>query len=344
MKRVSLKDIAKLVGVSPSTVSFVLNGKAKQMRISQSLAERIMEVAKKEGYQPNPVAVSLRTGRSNTLGLIVENISGYFFASLARIIENEAAGFGYKVVYCSTENNARKGQELIQMLSQQQVDGYIITPTAGMEEDILELISHNKPVVLMDSYFPGIDVPYVLVNNFEAVTQGMDHLISNGYRRIGFVTVDLGLIQIRQRLDAYTDSLKRHNMPVDDDMVLSIGYNHKKEDAIDQISAFIKNKNPEVLFFATNYLGLLGLESVHQLRLKLPDDLAIICFDDHDVFRLYPPGITSIEQPVEEIARTAMKLLMGQLGKTDGIENNKVEITAKLIKRGTSAALVSREL
>src|SRR5258707_10245946 len=116
MKRVSLKDIAKLAGVSPSTVSFVLNGKAKQMRISKALAEKITEIAKKEGYHPNQVAVSLRTGKSQLLGLIVESISGNFFASLAKIIEEEAETFGYKVVYCSTENNAAKGRELIKML------------------------------------------------------------------------------------------------------------------------------------------------------------------------------------------------------------------------------------
>jgi LacI family transcriptional regulator len=293
-------------------------------------------VAKKEGYQPNPVAVSLRTGRSNMVGLIVENISGYFFASLARIIEDEAAGFGYKVVYCSTENNAKKGQELIHMLSQQQVDGYIITPTPGMEGDIMELIAHNKPVVLMDSYFPEIDVPYVLVNNFEGVTQGMDHLVEKGYSRIGFVTVDLGLVQMQQRKRAYTESLERHGLPANSELILSFGYNYKREEAIEKISAFIQEQKPQAIFFATNYLGLLGLESIHQLKLKLPDDLAMISFDDHEIFRLYPPGITSIRQPVEDIAKTAMKLLMSQLGKTDGVENNKVEITARLMKRGTS--------
>src|SRR5215831_5605591 len=202
MKRVSLKDIARLVGVSPSTVSFVLNGKARQMRISKALADRIAEVAKNEGYEPNQVAVSLRTGKSQMLGLIVESISGNFFASLARTIEEQAEHFGYKVVYCSTENDVKKGRELIKMLAQRQVDGYIITPTPGMEQDIQELVMHKRPVVLLDSYFPEIDAPYVLVNNFEGVTKGMNHLVKKGFTRIGFVTVDLGLIQVEQRLSA----------------------------------------------------------------------------------------------------------------------------------------------
>jgi Transcriptional regulators len=336
MKRVSLKDIARIAGVSPSTVSFVLNGKAKQMRISEALAGRIMEVAKKEGYQPNPVAVSLRTGKSQILGLIVENISGNFFASLARTIEDEAAHFGYKVVYSSTDNNYQKGKELIGMLSQRQVDGYIITPTPGMEQDIRELVNNNKPVVLMDSYFPGLDVPHVLVNNYEGITRGMNHLFEQGYRRIGFVTVNLKLVQMEQRLTAYRNSMQKQGL-YSEDLVLSFTYDYDQEEAIEQISRFITTQQPEAIFFTTNYLGLLGLESIHRLGLKLPNDLAMIVFDDHDVFRLYPPGITCVRQPVEEIAKTALELLMNQLGKPKQAElGAKLEIPAELVVRGTT--------
>ncbi|WP_207515113.1 LacI family DNA-binding transcriptional regulator [Longitalea luteola] len=336
MKRVSLKDIARIAGVSPSTVSFVLNGKAKQMRISETLASKIMEVAKKEGYHPNPVAVSLRTGKSQILGLIVESISGNFFASLSRIIEEEAARFGYKVVYTSTENNRQKGKELIGMLSQRQVDGYIITPTPGMEQDIKELIDDNKPVVLMDSYFPGIDVPHVLVNNYEGVKKGMGHLIEKGYRRIGFVTVDLNLVQMEQRLQAYHDCMEQEALSTDN-LVLTLKYEEEKELGIQQVTSFIQNTpDLEAVFFATNYLGLLGLESIHRLGLKLPDDLAMICFDDHDVFRLYPPGITCIRQPAEDIAKTALELLMDQLGKGSTNGETKIQISPGLVVRGTT--------
>jgi LacI family transcriptional regulator len=339
MKRVSLKDIAKLAGVSPSTVSFVLNGKAKQMRISNTLADKIIEVARKEGYHPNQVAVSLRTGKSHMLGLIVESMSGNFFASFARIIEEEAANHGYKVVYCSTENQKQKAHELIRMLSHQQVDGYIVTPTPGMEEDIRTLAELKKPVVLMDSYFPGIDVPYVLVDNFDGVTKGMNHLFEKGYRRIGFVTVDLDLIQMKQRREAYQESVQVLNLPNGHDLMLTIKYRHRPDEAIDQISEFIKKEKPDAVFFATNYLGILGLESFSQAGLNTPGDIAMICFDDHEVFRLLRPGITCIQQPVESIARTAFQLLVDQLNKSsrsgeDG--PNKVQFPATLIPRGTT--------
>src|SRR5688572_11870279 len=164
MKKVSIKDIARQAGVVPSTVSFVLNGKAKEMRISHDLAEKIKALAKEANYQPNYTAVSLRTGRTKILGLIVEDISNVFFATLAKTIEDEAYALGYKIVYCSTENNDAKGSELIRMLSNQQVDGYLITPCQGMAEEVQMLLKQNRPVVLMDRYFSDIDVPYVLVD------------------------------------------------------------------------------------------------------------------------------------------------------------------------------------
>jgi LacI family transcriptional regulator len=336
MKKISLKDIAKLAGVAPSTVSLVLNGKARQMRISDVLAERITKVASDAGYHPNQVAVSLRTGKSKILGLIVESISGNFFGSLAKIIEEEAEKFDYRVVYCSTDNNTRKGQELVRMLSQRQVDGYLITPTMGMEKDILDLVAHKRPVVLMDSYFPDIKVPYVLVNNYAGVREGMERLTSKGYQKIGYVTVDLPLIQINQRHLAYTETLQAGNIPDSNCLILKIAYKQQREIAVGQISRFIKESGLEAIFFATNYLGILGLESIQQLGLSIPGDIAVICFDDHDVFRLHPPGISVMRQPVEAIATTAVHLLMDQLGKTTNTNHNlQVLLPAKFIERGS---------
>src|SRR6476469_8375391 len=113
MRKVSIKDIAMQAGVVPSTVSLVLNGKSKQMRISDELTEKIKAIAKRTGYTPNQTAVSLRTGRSHILGLIVEDISNVFFATLAKVIEDEVKSLGFRILYCSTDNNDDKGCELI---------------------------------------------------------------------------------------------------------------------------------------------------------------------------------------------------------------------------------------
>src|SRR5688500_10913714 len=231
-------------------------------------------------------------------------------------MEEDAEKNAYKVVYCSTENDPKKGRELIRMLSQRQVDGYLITPAKGMEKDIQELADHKKPLVLMDSYFPSVKVPYVLVDNASGVTQAVEHLIKKGYRKIGFVNADLELIQMKERESAYIKALKANKIPVSKKLMLKVPYRADKDQIIKSVVSFIKaSPSMDAIFFATNYLGIAGLESIRQLNLKIPSDIAMVCFDDHDIFRLYPPGISSVQQPVEAIAKTAIQLLMQQLGK-----------------------------
>lgn len=336
--RVSLKEVARLAGVAPSTVSFILNGKAQEMRIREEVANKVKEVARKAGYTPHQVAVSLRTGQSRILGLVVESISGSFFAALARVIEEEASRYGYRVVYTSTENDAAKGRAMIHMLSHWHVDGYLITPAPGMEKDIQELLDKKRPVVLMDGFFPGIKAPFVLVDNYAGVKTGVQQFIKKGYQRIGFVTADVDLVQLDERLNGYRETLEANNIPVQKKRILKIPYNHPRPAAIKMIADFLQNTSPrlDAVYFSTNYLGLLGLEALRQLNWQVPKDIAMMSFDDHDIFRLLEPGITVMEQPVEEIAKTAIQLLMKQLGKADvRIRKTQVRLPGKFIQRGS---------
>lgn len=338
MRKTSLKEIARLAGVSASTVSLILNGKAKQVRISKDLEKKVMEIAKKEGYTPNQIAISLRTGKSNILGLVVESISGQFFASLAKVIEDEADKKGYRVVYCSTDNNPKKGNDLIRMLSNRQVDGYLVTPVHGMEEEVNRLVEQKKPLVLIDSVFPKINVPSVLVDNYKGVEKGMEYLIKKGYRRIAFVSIDLPLEQIKRREQAYKDALKKHRIKNEKELLIKIGYTQDNNKLINNISTALKKiTRPEAIFFATNYLGTAGLQSCQKLKWNIPDDIAVVSFDDEDIFRLLPPGITSIQQPIEEIAKTAIQLLIQQLQKPSALKNKKeILLLPTLLERGSA--------
>jgi len=336
MKEISIKDIARLAGVAPSTVSLVLNGKAKQRRISNRLAEKIQIIARESGYKPNQVAVSLRTGSSKILGLIIEDISNIFFANLAKAIEDEAEKFGYRVLYCSTENNTVRGNELINLLFQRQVDGYLISPTAGMEKQVSELLKTKQPVVLIDRYFPSLSAPYVLSDNIAGASEALEFFIAKGYRNIGLVTSDFPLMHPQQRESAYTQTLIKHKIPVNPEFIFKVPYTALHHEATQLIADFIKDK-PELdsIFFTTNYLGIHGLASISNLSKKIPDDIAVICFDDHDIFELYKPGITAVKQNVQEIAETAIKLLMHQIsGDEKKIEMNKV-IPTEFIIRGS---------
>ncbi|HTI11448.1 MAG TPA: LacI family DNA-binding transcriptional regulator [Puia sp.] len=339
MKKVSISDIARKAGVSVSTVSFVMNDKAVKMRISREVITKVENVAREMGYRPNQLARGLRTGKTKTIGLIVENISNAFFASLAKTIEDEAKKYDYKVVYCSTDNDEAKARDLINMLSQRQVDGYIIVPTLHLADEIRKLQAENKPVVLIDRYFPEHgEIPSVLVDNYGGVAEGMEYLIEKGYRKIALVTIEADMAHMHDRLQAYYDILNKHDITPDDRLVKLVPYGYVHEAALEEVHHFLsaEGSRMDAVFFLTNYLGVLGIETIKKLKIKVPEEMAVLCFDDNDIFRLYTPTISVIKQPIAEIGQKAMLALIERL-RHSGTElppdNTNLKLAAELVPR-----------
>jgi LacI family transcriptional regulator len=339
MKKVSISDIARKAGVSVSTVSFVMNDKAIKMRISKEVIERVENVAREMGYRPNQLARGLRTGKTKTIGLIVENIANAFFATLAKTIEDEAKKYDYKVVYCSTDNDEEKARELINMLSQRQVDGYIITPTPNLAGEIRKLQAENKPVVLIDRYFPDHDeIPAVLVDNYEGVAKGTEYLIGKGYRKIALVTIETDMAHMKDRLQAYYDVLDRNGIPLQVQLVKIVPYHTDREKSLSLIMDLLEGAGSAIdaVFFLTNYLGVLGIEAIKNRQIRVPEQLAVLCFDDNDIFRLYTPTISVIRQPIEAIGQQAMATLIERLKHHGGEafpEVEPVKLITELIAR-----------
>lgn len=317
MKQLSIKDIARLAGVVPSTVSFVINGKEKEMRISEEMAKKIRKIIKETGYVPNRSAASLRTGKTHVIGLIVEDISNRFFASLAKAIEDIAYQVGYRLVYCSTENDDKKGTELIRMLHKQ-VDGFIVTPTTGMKEEMIKLKKAKKPVVLLDRYFTDVDIPSVLVDNKKGIQSGVELLAGKGYQKIAFIITALEQMQMKDRLNAFKESAKAHEL-LFPELILELPF-AAEEDAYEKgIKEFLtQHHHVDAIFFATNYLAIQGLKVLQELKWKIPSRVGVLSFDDHEIFKLYTPAITSISQPIAAIAR-------------EGIENLRLQMNAQKV-------------
>jgi LacI family transcriptional regulator len=209
VKKLSIVDIASQLNVSKTTISFILNGRAQEKRISEDLVERVLKHVNEVGYKPNSLAKSLRTGKSNTIGLMVEDISNPFFATIARLIEDRAYKNGYKILYCSTDNDTHKTKELIAMFRDRHVDGYIIAPPEGIEEEISSLVKDGMPVVLFDRHLPGINTDYVEIDNLFSTYNATRHLIDQGYKDIAFITFSNQQTQMMSRLQGYKDAVKR---------------------------------------------------------------------------------------------------------------------------------------
>ncbi len=309
-KKLSINDIAAQLNVSKSTVSFILNGKAKEKRISDKLAQRVLKYVKEKGYKPSELARSLSTGKTRMICLMVEKISDYFFSHIAFHLEALAYKSGYKIIYCSTENDPDKTRELIKLFRERHVDGYIITPPPGIQSAISDL-KNDLPVVLFDRYFEDLETDYVVIDNYKGTVNAVSYLAEKQYKHIAFVTLQSEQLQMKEREHGYTDTIKKHGLTP---MVLKIPFENDADTSSNAIRSFLKKKpETDAIVFATNYLALSGVKAINELQLNIPGDISIIAFDDHSVFSVYNPPISAVAQPLEALAFQLFKVLIDKL-------------------------------
>jgi LacI family transcriptional regulator len=335
-KKISIHDIAKALNVSATTISFVLNDKAEEKRISGDVKKKILHYVKQVGYRPNQIAKSLRTGKTNIIGMLVEDISDPFFSSISRGIESIAYKHHYKIFFASTENDTEKTKALIKVFRERQVDGYIIAPPPGIEDEIKALMDDNVPVILFDRYLASLSTSTVIIDNFSGSYQAVKHLEENGFSNIAFITLESDQTQMQARLQGYVRAVEES---LKDPIIKKLPYKLSHDLSAEKlVQDFIeKHDKVDAIVFATNYLAINGLKAIRNLALSIPDDIAVVGFDDNTHFYLFTPSITAVAQPIEEISEEVVKQLLDAL--SDERENKKrrtVTLPVKLIERNSS--------
>lgn len=316
MKKTSLNDIAQKLGVSKTLVSFVLNGRAKEFRIGDDICQKVLDAAKELNYQPNRIAQGLRTGKTQTLGLIIADIANPFFGKLGREIEQEASQQGYRVIFCSSDENADKFEQQVSMLQQSLVDGYIISPPINSQEQIRALVKSHIPLVLIDRYFPDIECDYIVVDNFDAAYTATSHLIKLGRKKIANITLNLDLVNMRERTDGYIKALADHGMNVDESLIKVLPFSHDNTDVIQAIHELLGDGNDrkaDAILFSTSKIGVMGIECISSLGLKIPDDIAVVSFDNVDAYKICVSPVTVVGQPLQEIGKKAVEILLNEI-------------------------------
>lgn len=334
-KKTSILDIAKAVGASPTAVSFVLNGLAKEKRISEKLEGQILDYVNKIGYKPNPLARSLRTGKTNTIGLVVESISNPFFANIARAIEDMAYANGYRILYSSTENKVERTREVLRLFADRQVDGYIISPPEGVDKEIRQLIDAKRPVVLFDRTIAHLDLDSVGIDNEFSAYNATKVLINNAYQCIACVTLDSLQPQMRDRETGYRKALADEGRQP---LFFRVAYDAEDSFFFPAFSLFLEqHKQVDAVLFTTNYLAVKGLKCIRKHGLEIGAKLGFIAFDDHDLFELYHPPITAIAQPIKAIAEKLIALLLHRLGNDEkSPPPQHLTLQTELLLRGSS--------
>jgi LacI family transcriptional regulator len=198
------------------------------------------------------------------------------------------------------------------MLQQGQVDGFIIAPPADSENQILSLKKSKTPFVLIDRYFPDIETNYIVVDNSKAAYDATAHLIGKGFRKIACITLNVHLNNMNQRVLGYKQALIDHNIQVDDNLIITMPFSHERDDlikAVKQLEPGNKDK-VEAVFFATSKLGIMGIETIHSMGLNIPDDIAVVSFDDPDAYKISMPPVSAVAQPLKEIGTQSVNVLI----------------------------------
>lgn len=313
-----MKDISKELGISITTISFIVNKKAEN-KISKEVIKKVEEYIEKVGYKPNSSAQSLRTGKSKSIVLMVEDISDPFFSAIAKQMEEIAFKNGYNIIYCSTENDRKRTLELISLFKDRQVDAFIITPPENFEKDLKNLIyEEHQTVMVFDRYFKNFKHNYVVLENFEGARKAVTAFYEARRRNIAFIGIDSQLSPLVERREGYLNAIEAFSLPTYE---LFLKFDEVKTPAgRSAIRYFLKN-NPGIdsILFATNNLAINGLRVIREKQIKIPEDLAIISFDERDVFELYSPPISVIAQPVSELAKElingTLEILASKKGK-----------------------------
>ena len=327
MKRLTIKDIAKYLGVSISTVSKALND---SYEISEKTKAKIRRFAKENNYRPNIIAVNLKNKKTKTIGILIPNMLNYFLAQVFKGIETVATKKGYKIISCISNESFDKEVAAVRMLSNGSIDGLILSLA---EETIKkrnfkhfqETINNGVPIVMFDRVAQDIDCDKVITNDFEGTAKTVKYLYNSGHRNIGFVSTISDLKIGEKRYLGYLKGLEDVNIPLNKNLVINIFEDdYKKYESI--LEPIFKQHSIDSVITTDESSAIAAMKVSKRMGYKIPQDFSVICFSNGILARHSSPKMTTVSQHGEIMGATAAEMLISKLEKKGTINKNEIKI------------------
>lgn len=327
MNAVKISDVAKAAGVSLATVSRVLSNKGS---VKPSTKERVLQVIDELNYRPNALARQLRTQETKSVIVIVPNIANSLFHEVIFGIASEAETNGYQVLIADMHSQPSIEMHYLNAIQQRQVDG-IISMSANMVQKLMQQIVGEYPMVMAIQSFEDDSIPCVSIDNVAATKAMMTHLIRMEHRNIAHMTSSLPLLPYQDRLNSYMDTLKEHGIPVDMELV---SYGEPTiQGGYDQMEALLaKGKPITAVFSAGDTMAIGAIKALKKNGLRVPQDCAVVGFDDIELSSFWEPALTTIRQPKAQIGQCAFRKLLA-LMKKEPLLNTKDILQYELVIR-----------
>jgi LacI family transcriptional regulator len=333
---VSIRDVAAQAGVSVGTVSNVLN---RPDIVAETTRIRVQDAIRELGFSRNESARQLRAGRSRTIGLVVLDVANPFFTDVARGVEDEASELGLAVILCNTDDNAAKEAQYLDLLEEHRVQGILITPVSASDERLALLQRRGTPVVLVDSQSPTGDQCSVSVNDAYGGELAVAHLLDSGHDRLAFAGGPVSLRQVADRREGALRALHRAGRdPAALRMIVTQALNVAAGRAAGaQLADLPAASRPTAVFCSNDLLAMGMLQEMTARRIRVPEDLAIVGYDDIDFAAAAAVPLTSVRQPRTLLGRTAARLLLDEALDPATHQHRQVVFEPDLIIRQSSA-------
>jgi LacI family transcriptional regulator len=328
---VTIREVAESAGVSYATVSHVVNN---TRLVSQETRERVLAAMDALNYRPNALARSLRQGKTNTLGLVLPDSANPFFAEISRSIEDEAFKKGYSVFLCNTELDTERELFYVDVLSKKQVDG-IIFVAAGDQADSLDfLVRRNMPVVMIDRDVPNVEVDAVLTDNKLGGYLATHHLLELGHQRIACIAGPSSITPSAERIIGYRKALEEAGISYNENLIIRGDYHAQSGMEITH-SILKMDPRPTAIFCLNDLMALGALRAAAEAGCSVPQDLAVVGYDDLELAHFTNPPLTTIAQPKKEVGAQAISLLVDRISRKSRPPSRLVLPPELIVRRST---------
>ena len=312
---VTIKEVAKHAGVSTASVSRVLNDRPS---VTLAVRQKVMRSVEALEYRPSRVARRLRTKSTHVIGLIITDIQNLFYTSVTRGIEDVASRNGYSLILCNTDEDAARERLYLEVMHDENVAGIILASATETGHDP-KLLSGHIPVVALDRLITDVKVDTVLVDNVGGAKKAVSHLLSLGHRRIGLIRGQQEITTSIERQAGYEQALKEYGLPIDPALIRQASLRQVAlADSRQQTLDLLALPERPTALFTTNAMITLGtLTAIHEIGLCIPDDIAVVAFDDIPWVTLLNPPLTVVPQPTYELGTTAAEMLLARITESD---------------------------
>ena len=326
---ITIHDVAKLAGVAPITVSRVLNNSGY---VSQATRTKVETAVAELNYVPNQIARSLRSSRTNTIALVLTDITNPFWTTVARGAEDAASRHGFNVILCNTDENAGKEQEYVNVLLRKRVDGFLLVPVRSTSEPVRQIQNQQIPVVVLDRQTPGIDVDAVRGASFDGAYELTKFLLSLGHRHIAVLSGPVDVSTALDRVDGYRYALK--DAVVDHQPELIVYGEYTVDDGYEMAQRALAMRPAPTAFFATNnFIAIGALRALREAGKRVPEDISVVGFDDLPPDWSSEPFLTVVVQPAYAIGEQATELLLERIASNKEPIYRDVVLPTQLIVR-----------